>query len=344
LAQTYFHTTLMGLNEVPVVMTEAMGGLKFELTGNILTCTGSFSELETAYDMNVGSHLHLAGNGMNGDVSVVLDPSVAADMLSGVYLAADNTFELTSDQVAAIRSGDFYVNIHTEGNAAGELRGQIVSEINSFPEASSIAFPTDGALINILGSATTDLEVTWPAADDADGDDLAYIWQLAADEEFTTLLLQENVGDAQAFITSYGAIDALLEANGVMVGTSVTLYHRVVVSDGSNANTGAPSSAEFDRGEVTSTRDVFSKQYELRGFPTITGGQPLTVEVTAQEATEAQLVITDGLGRVQMVRELSLAPQTQRFTMEVDNLGSGTYYYTLLIDGRSLPVQRFIRQ
>jgi hypothetical protein len=344
LAQTYFHTTLMGLNEVPPVLTQAMGGLKFELVGTRLTLTGSFSGLESAYDSDIGSHLHLAANGSNGDVAISLNPELSADMLSGTFTAAANTFELTADQVEAIRSGMFYVNIHTENIASGELRGQVVSEINLFPEAAEITAPVDGALLDIIGAGSTSLMVTWNEAMDADEDELAYIWQLATDASFSTILLQQNVGNVAAFTTTYADVDALLAANDVEVGSSITLFHRVVVSDGSNSTAGEAITAEFSRGGITGTREALNNRFSLRAYPVLTTGAPVTVEVTADEATDARMIVTDGLGRMLQNKPVRLQADLNQVSLNINTYTSGIYYVTVQIDGRNLPAQKIIRQ
>jgi hypothetical protein len=344
LAQTYFHTTLMGLNEVPPVTTQAMGGLKFELVGNRLTLTGSFSGLESAYDTNIGSHLHLATNGNNGDVAVALNPELSADMLSGTFTAEANTYELTADQIEAIRSGMFYVNVHTINVASGELRGQVVSEINLFPESTDITAPVDGAVLDIIGAGSTSLNVTWNEATDADEDELAYIWQLATDASFSTILLQQNVGNVAMFSTTYADVDALLAANNVDVGSSITLYHRVVVSDGSNATAGGANTAEFSRGGITGTREALSNRFSLRAYPVLSTGAPVTVEVNASEAADARLILTDGLGRILQNIPFKLQASVNQLPLNVNTYTPGIYYVTLQIEGRNLPVQKIIRQ
>ena len=69
----------------------------------------------------------------------------------GFYAADDNSFSLTADQVASLRNGEFYANIHTTTEAGGEIRGQILPEINFFPSSSDLTLPLPGASINVAG-------------------------------------------------------------------------------------------------------------------------------------------------------------------------------------------------
>lgn len=70
----------------------------------------------------VGAHFHRASKGANGPVvKAIALPSSPAN--SGI---ADGVWEgLTADDITDLRSGRFYVNIHTSNNPNGEIRGQI---------------------------------------------------------------------------------------------------------------------------------------------------------------------------------------------------------------------------
>ena len=69
-----------------------------------------------------GGHVHQAAAGANGDVIYPLVVT-SADGLSGTF---NLTTELTPEQVAAYNAGELYVNLHTEMNQGGELRGQLM--------------------------------------------------------------------------------------------------------------------------------------------------------------------------------------------------------------------------
>ncbi len=250
LATTYFTTTLSGANEVPALMTAASGGLKFELTGNFLTVSGRFDNLQGTFaaDIAGGAHIHLAAAGQNGGIEILLNTDTDEDLLGGSYNAAENIFELTDEQVAALRAGNLYVNIHSEFSRSGELRGQILPEINRFPQGDiMITAPADGASITIEGAGDTPFVPTWSAAQDRDN--LSYTWQLAADEDFNSIVFQTNVMDT-AFITDFATVDALLQGAGLEIGQTITLYHRAIATDGALQNTGQSASVVLTRGAI----------------------------------------------------------------------------------------------
>ena len=124
-----FVATLSGLNELPCpVTTTGFGEVTATLEGNTLTVTGSFANLTSDFDADVmgGAHIHTGMAGMGGPITYLLDTDVDADLRGGSFSAANNTFELSDDEVETLRARGFYVNIHTEDFGGGEIRGQIV--------------------------------------------------------------------------------------------------------------------------------------------------------------------------------------------------------------------------
>ena len=118
---------LSGSEEVPAVQTEATGVAEF-IPG----------EDSVAYSVNAtniqgvtAGHIHLGNRGENGPVVVTLfkydshmnevseTGTITADKLEGPLAGKQ-----LSDLAAAGANGTLYVNIHTEQNPNGEIRGQ----------------------------------------------------------------------------------------------------------------------------------------------------------------------------------------------------------------------------
>jgi len=137
----------------------------------------------------------------------------------------------------------------------GELRGQMLVEANTAPDTVSILTPVDGATISIEGSASTMFTASWNAANDAEGNEVVYIYQLSSSAEFdaSDLLINTNVGTQTEFATDFETMASILDSIGVDVGGSATLYTRVIASDGSNSSAGEPSSMDMSRGRMTGT-------------------------------------------------------------------------------------------
>lgn len=125
--------TLSGQQEVPPVDTQATGAAEFlpVLPNNE---TIDFSVNATGIEGVTAGHIHSGIQGENGPVVVTLfqfDPAqnevseqgtITADMLAGPMEGMS-----ISDLLAAMKNASTYVNIHTEQNPDGEIRGQITS-------------------------------------------------------------------------------------------------------------------------------------------------------------------------------------------------------------------------
>jgi CHRD domain-containing protein len=125
-----FVATLSGQEEVPPTNSQATGMAEFTITGENAEYSVNASNIQ---GVNAG-HIHSGGQGENGPIVVTLfkndsptnevseTGSITADKLEGPMAGKQLT-----DLVTAMRNGETYVNIHTEQNPNGEIRGQITS-------------------------------------------------------------------------------------------------------------------------------------------------------------------------------------------------------------------------
>lgn len=127
-----FFARLSGVGEVPSVQTSATGRARFEL---------DVSDNELKFKINtdfiVGvtqAHIHIGLPNVNGPVVAFLfgpaDPMgvVQGRLSRGTISAGDLIGPLAGNFegfLQALRSGELYVNVHTEANPGGEVRGQI---------------------------------------------------------------------------------------------------------------------------------------------------------------------------------------------------------------------------
>jgi hypothetical protein len=128
-----FTANLTGSAEVPPVETNATGTGEFVLNedGDELSYNIEVEDLEGV----LMAHIHQGGANENGPIGVWLynssEPSgeISGELSSGTITAEDLVGpwqgQNVSDLADAIRSGQAYVNVHTEANPGGELRGTI---------------------------------------------------------------------------------------------------------------------------------------------------------------------------------------------------------------------------
>lgn len=114
-----FVATLDGDQEVPPVQTNGSGTatFTFDPATNELTYDIEFGGLSGPVTV---AHFHNEAVGVSG--GVVFD--ISADFAGGAMMVS-GTWPMTAQDVSELMDGRIYVNIHTELNPAGEIRGQL---------------------------------------------------------------------------------------------------------------------------------------------------------------------------------------------------------------------------
>jgi hypothetical protein len=126
-----FTSQMSGTEEVPPVDTTATGTAEFNLGTNGIDYQVSVSGISGV----TAAHIYSGNVGENGPVIVTLfksdTPSNQTNgvLVKGTITAADLEGPMQgkqiSDLVSVMSSGGTYVNVHTEANPNGEIRGQI---------------------------------------------------------------------------------------------------------------------------------------------------------------------------------------------------------------------------
>jgi hypothetical protein len=99
------------------------GSASATLTGRKLAVNGSFEKMASPATV---AHLCLGQlPGVRGDTVFDLTVSKAGDGTSGTIAG---NFDLTPEQVDALKKGRFYVQIHSEGAPNGHLLGWLLSD------------------------------------------------------------------------------------------------------------------------------------------------------------------------------------------------------------------------
>ncbi|HJS76119.1 MAG TPA: CHRD domain-containing protein [Burkholderiales bacterium] len=105
---------LSGAEEVPPLNVPGSGSGSFRVADDG-TITGSVTTKEVQGTM---AHIHRGAKGTNGPVIVPLDKK-------GDTYTVPAGRKLTPEQIADLKAGRLYVNVHTAQNKGGEVRGQI---------------------------------------------------------------------------------------------------------------------------------------------------------------------------------------------------------------------------
>jgi hypothetical protein len=106
---------LSGDNEVPPVETSAEGQGTITISDD-MKVSGS---VKTTGVEGTMAHIHEAAAGKNGPVIIPLKKGP-----DGEWMVPPDA-KLTDAQYKAYKAGDLYVNVHSEANKGGEIRGQL---------------------------------------------------------------------------------------------------------------------------------------------------------------------------------------------------------------------------
>jgi hypothetical protein len=153
-AQTFVFD-LRGAQEVPPVPSTHSGGCMGQLDQGAATFT-----LDCVHDV-IGAtvmHIHQGAPGVNGPI--VFDLGDPASPVTATWTS------MTPANIADVLAGNLYLNVHTAGRPAGEIRGQILSRTVDFvpftADGSQVVPPNDSAA---TGNCTADLNSAATALD-----------------------------------------------------------------------------------------------------------------------------------------------------------------------------------
>jgi hypothetical protein len=106
---------MKGVSEVPPTTSQGTGSVTatYDTASKKLSWKGSYKDLSGPATM---AHFHSGEAGKNGPVVIPISPSASP---------FEGSATLTDAQAAELMAGKWYVNVHTEANKGGEIRGQV---------------------------------------------------------------------------------------------------------------------------------------------------------------------------------------------------------------------------
>jgi len=119
-----FSARMSGSQEVPEVVSDAQGVAVFTLDKNKSTIYFNVS-LNNLSGPITGMHIHEAPTGTNGPVIINLVPFLNGNRAKGALK------NITPATISKLLNGEYYINVHTEMNPGGEIRGQIHLETDT---------------------------------------------------------------------------------------------------------------------------------------------------------------------------------------------------------------------
>jgi CHRD domain-containing protein len=115
-----FTATLSGANEKPTAVTTAATGTALvTVLGNLVSWKVDVVNIDSI----VAGHIHRGPADSAGPVRVNFNPPVTGQNFTGTATVGSAT--VADSILVLMRAGNTYVNIHTQVNGAGEIRGQL---------------------------------------------------------------------------------------------------------------------------------------------------------------------------------------------------------------------------
>ncbi|MEX0681551.1 MAG: CHRD domain-containing protein [Balneolales bacterium] len=332
----FFTSRFGGINVVDPVESSGTGGVEIEFKGNRLVMVGAYDNLSSAA---TNAHFHIGAPDEGGGVILGVNRTPGDPATSGTFQLEDNHFMagIDEDFVGHLFNETLYLNIHTENYPGGEIRGQVLAAPNAWPEASELEMPEDDAYVVIEGDTSQTLDFSWTEAVDPDGNTVVYLWQMASDDQFSDLIMNSNEGTETSMSPSYADVDEFLAEQGVDPGETLTLYHRILTSDGNLQQAGASRSFTLERGLVTGIDQPGAEvPLETRLEQNYPNPFNPTTEISfaVKDAGPVELEVYNMIGqRVAVLISGDLTPGEYTVNFDASDISSGIYIYRLKTNG-----------
>ena len=128
----------------------------------------------------------------------------------------------------------FPPSLGTVHNDQGAHGGPDPNTLNLAPPSMPV-FSKESADIEFIHpfcNPDTDFPISWAASVDPDGAEVVYSWQLALENDFTSLFIDEQVGPETTVAIKPADLLQNLADSSIITDSTITMYHRVVAYDG----------------------------------------------------------------------------------------------------------------
>ena len=316
-----------------------------EADGNGLAIVGLNYTLDTLfYDVQVegltgpmtGAHFHDGALGETGGVLIGLTDNIDGNRINGFVTGE----ALTNENIVKFLSGQIYLNVHTEANAAGEIRGQVYKliregytyELSGDQEVPAVTTDAYGSGIVSIDRDQTNAHFMMAYNDLTGPQTVAHFHNAPAGENGGVIFdLGPFFEQTETFDAAFGYwtdMDATpFDASAAMAFREGEVYANIHSAE----NPGGELRGQVNRDLICSqmTTGLFEQpQFEsLSIYPNPTEGQ-VNIDVSSLDGSQYQLQVTDITGK--RVDSRTIRPNGSSVVRyQNDDLRSGIYFLTI---------------
>lgn len=336
-ADMTYNVSLSGSQEVPAVTTMSSASAVVEIDEDLPAFSVSV-DVSGLTDVT-GVHVHDGGIGMNGPVAFPL-----TDAGDGTYVLAETT--ISPSNLAALTNGEWYLNVHTDANPSGEVRGQIVADttaVVTFPLSGNQSVPAVDTMASGSGYAlfdTTDDSVSLVAVTTLENATMAHIHSgFAGVTGGVVVTLVESDETAGVWMTDGSVSLDMATATQLLSGGHYVNVHTEANPSGEIRGQITPDNIQVYGITATGAQEVPAVTTDATGsgaftLNTTTGALSGSVTIAGMTATMAHIhegeagvnggvviALTEGMDGMWSVPANTTLTEAQMTTME-----AGSYY------------------
>jgi hypothetical protein len=291
--------------EIPAPMGTSANGLAVVGLNYTLDTLFYDVQLEGLTGPLTGAHFHDGALGETGDVLIGITNDIDANRINGFVTGA----VLTNENIVKFLSGGIYLNVHTDMNPAGEIRGQVYKliregytyELTGDQEVPSVITDAYGSGIASIDRDQTNVHFMMAYNDLTGPQTMAHFHSAPMGENGPVIFtLNPFFDQSETFDAAFGYWTDMDETPFDAAAAESFREGQVYVNIHTEENPGGELRGQVNRDLICSqmTTGIFDQtRYESLGiYPNPTAGI-VNIDVSALDGNQFQLLVTDITGK-----------------------------------------------
>jgi hypothetical protein len=291
--------------EIPAPMGTSANGLAVVGLNYTLDTLFYDVQLEGLTGPLTGAHFHDGALGETGDVLIGITNDIDANRINGFVTGA----VLTNENIVKFLSGGIYLNVHTDMNPAGEIRGQVYKliregytyELTGDQEVPSVITDAYGSGIASIDRDQTNVHFMMAYNDLTGPQTMAHFHSAPMGENGPVIFtLNPFFDQSETFDAAFGYWTDMDETPFDAAAAESFREGQVYVNIHTEENPGGELRGQVNRDLICSqmTTGIFEQtRYESLGIYPNPTSDIVNIDVSALDGNQFQLLVTDITGK-----------------------------------------------